>query len=88
MEIKDMKKNISNTNNIEKPISLIIKEAKSAIVDAINSVQLHPVLLEMIINELYLEVQEQAIITYKKENNDYFCVYCYFSNWNCSRIKL
>ena len=63
--------NTKNTNNIQKPISLIIDESKNAIVDAINNVQLHPVLLEMILKELYLEVQNQAIAATQREKNEY-----------------
>ena len=66
-----MEKNTKNTNNIQKPISLIIEESKNIIVNAVNSVSLHPVLLEMIMKELYLEVQNQAIVTTQREKKEY-----------------
>ena len=62
---------INNTNNIQKPISLVIEDAKSTIVNAVNSVQLHPILLEMIVKELYLEVQNQARIVAQNEKFEY-----------------
>lgn len=56
---------------MEKPVSLIIEEAENTIVNAINSVQLHPTLLEMIMRNLYLEVKERARVTSQKEKDDY-----------------
>lgn len=56
---------------MEKPVSLIIEEAENTIVNAINSVQLHPTLLEMIMRNLYLEVKEQARVTRQREKDDY-----------------
>lgn len=62
---------IQNTNSIQKPISLIIEESKSTIVDAINSARLHPILLEMIVKELYLEIQSQARMMSEREKVEY-----------------
>ena len=56
---------------MEKPVSLIMEEAENTIVDAINSVQLHPTLLEMIMKNLYLEVKEQANVIRQREKDDY-----------------
>ena len=56
---------------MEKPVSLIVEEAENTIVNAINSVQLHPTLLEMIMRNLYLEVKEQARVTCQREKDDY-----------------
>ena len=56
---------------MEKPVSMIIEEAENTIVNAINSVQLHPTLLEMIMRNLYLEVKEQARVTRQREKDDY-----------------
>jgi hypothetical protein len=61
----------NNTNNIQKPISLVIEEAKNSIVYAINNAQLHPVLLEMIIKELYMEIQNQVKSTTQREKEEY-----------------
>lgn len=65
-----MENNTKNTN-IQKPISLIIEEAKSTVANAINSVQLHPTILEMIMKELYLEVQDQANVMTQREKHEY-----------------
>lgn len=59
------------TNNIQKPISMVIEESKNAIVNVINSVQLHPMLLEMIVKELYLEIHHQATATAQREKEGY-----------------
>lgn len=61
----------NNINNIQKPISMVIEESKNTIVNAINSVQLHPTLLEIIIKELYLEVQNQAKVIAENERYEY-----------------
>ena len=61
----------NNTNNIQKPISLVIEEAKNSIVYAINNAQLHPVLLEMIMKELYMEIQNQVKFTTQREKEEY-----------------
>lgn len=58
-------------NNLQKPVALIVEEAENTIVNAINSVQLHPSLLEIIMKGLYLEVKEQARITSEREKDDY-----------------
>ena len=62
---------MNNTNNIQKPVSMVIEESKNIIVNAINSVQLHPTLLEMIVKELYLEIQGQVTATAQREKAEY-----------------
>ena len=51
---------MDNINNINKPLSLIIRESKNTIIDAINQANLHPTLLELIIKDIYNEVQHNA----------------------------
>lgn len=63
--------NTTNTNNIEKPISLILKESKRVIIDAVNSTNLHPTLLELIIKDVYNEVRERANYQYEFDKNEY-----------------
>ena len=63
--------NTTNTNNIEKPISLILEESKRVIIDAVNSTNLHPTLLEMIIKDIYNEVRERANYQYEFDKNEY-----------------
>lgn len=59
------------TNNIQKPISLVMEEAKKTIIDAINGVQLHPTLLEMIMKDIYVEIQEHVKVTTEREMQEY-----------------
>lgn len=61
----------TNTNNIEKPISLILEESKRVIIDAVNSTNLHPTLLELIIKDVYNEVRERANYQYEFDKNEY-----------------
>lgn len=63
--------NTTNTNNIEKPISLILEESKRVIVDAVNSTNLHPTLLEMIIKDIYNGVRERANYQYEFDKTEY-----------------
>lgn len=63
--------NTTNINNIEKPISLILEESKRVIIDAVNSTNLHPTLLEMIIKDIYNEVRERANYQYEFDKNEY-----------------
>ena len=63
--------NTNNINTIEKPISLIIEEAKSSIVDTINNANLHPTILEMILRDIYNEVNELAKMKHNREKAEY-----------------
>lgn len=56
---------------MEKPISLIINEAKNELTNAVNSLQLHPSILEMVIKDLYNEVAEAARQQSIKEYGEY-----------------
>ena len=51
---------MDNTNNINKPLSLIMEESKRIIIDAINQANLHPTLLELVIKDINNEVQYNA----------------------------
>ena len=64
---------MENTNNIQiqKPLSLIIKDEREKLVQTINSIELHPVLLEMLMREIYLEVQNQAKYVSEREMQEY-----------------
>jgi hypothetical protein len=56
---------------MEKPLSLELNESREILVEALNKIQLHPVLLENLIKELYLEVQRYANVTREKEMKEY-----------------
>lgn len=58
-------------NNIQKPFSVIVNEAKEGIVASINAAQLHPTLLEMILKEILFEVQTQARTALEQETLEY-----------------
>ena len=62
---------MENTNTINKPIGLIIEDAKKSIVKTINEVNLHPTLLEMILRDIYNEVNELAKAQYEREKAEY-----------------
>lgn len=63
--------NINNVNTINKPISLILEDAKQAIVSAINQINLHPTLLEMVLRDVYNEANELAKAQYNREKAEY-----------------
>ena len=63
--------NINNTNTINKPISLIIEDAKKSIISVINEVNLHPTLLEMVLRDVYNEANELAKAQYERERAEY-----------------
>ena len=63
--------NINNTNTINKPISLIIENAKQSIIDVINEVNLHPTLLEMVLRDIYNEANELAKVQLNRERAEY-----------------
>ena len=62
---------MENTNTINKPIALIIGDAKQAIVNTINQVNLHPTLLEMVLRDVYNEANELAKAQYNREKAEY-----------------
>jgi hypothetical protein len=71
-------KNTNNNTNkenlniqIQKPISLVVKEEKEKLVNVLNNINLHPVLLEMIVKEIYLDVQNQAKYVSEREMQEY-----------------
>ena len=56
---------------MEKPISLIIEEAKTNIANAVNGTNLHPSILLPIIKNVYEEVLHIAQLQYNKEKQEY-----------------
>ena len=56
---------------MDKPISIILTEAKQKIAETINNTGLHPMLLEPILKEFYIEIQQAAIQQYKNEKAEY-----------------
>lgn len=62
---------MNNNNTIEKPISIIIDDARQIIVDAINNTRLHPSLLEPIVKELYNEIKHKAVMQLEHDRREY-----------------
>lgn len=66
---------------MEKPISMVIEETKTSIINIINKSQLHPSIIELMLKEIYLEAnifsneilqneRKQFIDGMTKETND------------------
>jgi hypothetical protein len=56
---------------VNKPISLILEDSKQTIIDAINSVNLQPYFLELILKDIYNEVYQQKLIQCNQERIAY-----------------
>jgi hypothetical protein len=54
-----------------KPVSLIVKEAEDKIYDTINSLELHPTILEFIMKDVYNNVRANANQQYNLELESY-----------------
>ena len=63
--------NINNTNTVNKPISLIIEDAKQSIIGVINEINLHPTLLEMVLRDIYNEANDLAKAQLNREKAEY-----------------
>lgn len=56
---------------MNKPFSLIIQETKQELIDVINNSNLHPSVVEMIVKDIYLEVNRLNVETTKKEKEQF-----------------
>lgn len=56
---------------MDKPISMQINDAKNILVETINNLQLHPMILEPIIKEIYEQLHISAIQLAEQERNEY-----------------
>ena len=56
---------------MNKPFSIIIEETKQKLVDVINQSNLHPSIVELIIKDIYFEVNQLNIETIAKEKEHY-----------------
>lgn len=54
-----------------KPISVMIHDARVEIIDAINRQNLHPAILLPIIESIYMDVSKTAEVQYKNEKKEY-----------------
>ena len=61
----------NKTKQIEKPISLIIEEVKTEIANIINNSQLPPVVLDLIVKDIYNEVHSIYIQQTMQEQQEY-----------------
>ena len=56
---------------MEKPITVLINDTKNAIISILNESNLHPILMEQIMNEIHTEVTNVLNQTIKKEKEEY-----------------
>lgn len=56
---------------MDKPISMIVEETKKSLADTINNCKLHPVIIEMLVKEIYLEVRQLNDINKVREKEQY-----------------
>lgn len=59
---------------MNKPFSLIIQETRQELIDVINNSNLHPSIMEMIIKDIYLEVNRLNVETIKNEKEQFMKV--------------
>ena len=57
--------------NINKPLSVSLVETKENIIKILNEAYLHPILVEMILDELHTEVKKQVAYISQIENEQY-----------------
>ena len=56
---------------MEKPITVLVNDTKNAIISILNESNLHPILMEQIMNEIHTEVTNVLNQTFKKEKEEY-----------------
>ncbi len=61
----------TQTQEITKPASLLITELKNNITNCINDSNLHPLILAMLLKEIYISVQENANVFAQNEIANY-----------------
>lgn len=88
MANKNTNNKTENSNNqIQKPVSVIMSEARDKIATTLNGIDLHPVLLEMILKEIYLDVQNQAKYISEREMQEYMMRNVNINNQSVSENK-
>lgn len=56
---------------MNKPFSIIVEETKQELISVINKSNLHPTALEMIVKDIYLEINRLSTETKTKEREQY-----------------
>lgn len=56
---------------MEKPITVQVNDTKNAIISILNESNLHPILMEQIMNEIHTEVTNVLNQIIKKEKEEY-----------------
>lgn len=56
---------------MEKPISMVIEETKQSLAETINNCKLHPVIIEMLLKDIYFEVCQLNAVNSTKEKEQY-----------------
>lgn len=52
---------------MDKPMSILIEETKQELIDVVNRCKLHPSIIELIIKDVYWEINQIKINTIAKE---------------------
>lgn len=58
-------------NNVQKPVSIIIDDLKSNIIEIINNSNLHISIVELIVKDLFFEIKEQSKLILEMEKTKY-----------------
>lgn len=56
---------------MNKPFSIIVEETKQGLISIINQSNLHPIAMEMIIKDIYMEISHLANETKNREKEQY-----------------
>lgn len=56
---------------MNKPFSLIINETKESIINILNNSNLHPTVMEMIVKDIYLEINRLSTSIIEKDKQQY-----------------
>ena len=62
---------MNNTNNISKPISMVLMELKEGLANQINNANLPLCLVEPIVKDLYMEVHNLSEVQTRKDIEEY-----------------
>ncbi len=56
---------------MEKTLSMLIRDVKNEIIDTINKSKLPPVLLELVVKDIFIEIQQASAQQYQNERETY-----------------
>lgn len=56
---------------MEKTLSMLIRDVKNEMIDTINKSNLPPVLLELVVKDIFIEIQQASAQQYQSERETY-----------------